>query len=246
MKNATAFILLLAALLAPPPRDARACSCIATSLGQQLEYADYAFAGTVLDVVMINGTSPDAYLVATIAVDQVWKGDVTATFQVRTPRSSASCGYTQFKVGERFVLFAYEVSDEAGQAGHAGLARTYSCGRNMKYSHAGEDLDKLGPGADPLPAEGHYGASGFSVDAPHPHPITSQTTLLLSVDRAQFVTVEVFDALGRRTNVLFDGALPAGAEQSLTFDAGDLPSGFYLIHARGESATEVRTVIIQR
>jgi len=240
MRNPTACILLLAALLAPAPRDARACSCIATSLGQQLEFADYAFAGTVLDLDTMNGTSPEAYLVATIAVDQVWKGDVTAEFKVGTPLSSAACGYTQFKVGEKFVLYAYGPSDEAGHA------RTSSCGRNMKYSNAGEDLARLGPGADPVPAEGHNGASGFSVDAPHPHPITSQATLLLSVDHAQFVTVEVFDALGRRVTTLFDGALPAGARQSLIFDAGDVPSGFYLIRARGRSATEVRTVVVHR
>ncbi len=243
MKTAIASVLLLAGL-SLLVRDAQACSCASVSLEEQLEYADYAFAGIVLDVDTIHSNSSlNAFLVATIKVEEVWKGDVPAEFEVWTRTSSASCGYNdpwaRFEIGEKFVLYAL---DPSGDIGHVW---THLCTRNAKYADAAEDLALLGKGSTPLPAEGHE-APGFSLDAPRPHPISYQATLSLTVDRAQHVTIEAFDALGRRVAVLFDGAVPAGAQQTLTFNADALPSGLYLIRTRGETATDVRTVVVRR
>lgn len=245
MRLSTTSFLILTGFLALSPVEGRACTCAAIPLEQQLAFADYAFAGTVVDVDTVDSNySMGAYLIATIAVNKVWKGDVGAEFEVWTRQSSASCGYNdpwaRFEIGEMFVLYAYDPSDFDDHI------TTNLCARNKKYSDAGADLDRLGPGSAPQPVDGHRGSPGFSLDEPHPQPITAQATVTLNVDVAQHVTVEVFDALGRRVAVLFDAAVSSDRQQILTFDAGDLPSGIYLLRTRGEKAVDVRTLIVQR
>ncbi len=244
MRIAIASALLLAGLNLLTLRDARACTCVAVTLEQQLEYADYAFAGLVLDVDTVRSNSSlKAFLIATIQVEEVWKGDVPATFEVWTRSRSASCGYNdpwaRFEVGEKFVLYAFGPSEDIDHVS------THLCTRNAKYADAGEDLERLGKGTAPLPTEGEK-AMGFSLDMPRPHPVESQAMMTLSVDHAQHLTVEAFDALGRRIALLFDGAVPADAQQTLTFNADALPSGLYLIRTRGPTATDVRTVVVRR
>src|SRR5690606_8962250 len=152
MKNIPTCILLIAATFAAAPRAAHACTCAVSSLEQQLAYADYVFAGTVADVDTIAGTtSLSAFLAATIEVEQVWKGDVPAVFEVWTLQSSAACGYNdpwaRFEIGEKFVLYALEPTE------HMPQVWTHLCTRNSKYADAAEDLALLGPGNAPLPTE---------------------------------------------------------------------------------------------
>jgi hypothetical protein len=243
MKTAIISIIIVASLNVLA-RDAQACSCAAITLEQQLAYADYAFAGMVVDVDTIHSNSSlSAFLIATIAVEKVWKGDVPAQFKVWTRSSSASCGYNdpwaRFEIGEKFVLYASDPSD--------GISGVYTnlCTRNAKYADAAEDLVRLGKASNPLPLDG-VDTQGFSLDIPHPHPIKSQAALVLSADRAQHVTVEAFDTLGRRVAVLFDGHVQADSNRELTFDADAVPPGLYLIRARGATASTVQSVVVRR
>lgn len=79
---------------------------------------------------------------------------------------------------------------------------------------------------------------------PHPNPVRGLTTLALQVTEPQHVTVEVFDALGRRVQTLYDGALPAGAAETLTLDAFVLPAGVYIVRATGEDFAATRRVTV--
>jgi hypothetical protein len=244
MKTAITSIIIIVASLSVLASDAQACSCAVITLEQQLAYADYAFAGTVVDVDTIySNSSLSAFLIATVAVEEVWKGDVPAQFKVWTRSSSASCGYNdpwaRFEIGEKFVLYANEPSDDIEHV------YTTLCTRNATYADAGEDLVRLGKASTPLPVDG-ADAQGFSLDIPHPHPIKSQAALVLSADRAQHVTVEAFDTLGRRVAVLFDGHVQADSNRELTFDADAVPPGLYLIRARGATASTVQSVVVRR
>lgn len=77
---------------------ARACSCAQMSPTEALDLADAAFVGRLADVAHGGFSSegdpsfqPAASLF-TFEVDQVVKGDLPATVEVRTPSSSAACG----------------------------------------------------------------------------------------------------------------------------------------------------------
>ena len=56
--------------------------------------------------------------------------------------------------------------------------------------------------------------------------------------------VEVYDALGRRVDALYEGLQEAEQPRTFTFDADDLPSGLYLIRAAGETFTASRLVTL--
>jgi len=86
----------------------------------------------------------------------------------------------------------------------------------------------------------------FAVSEPAPNPFRRATTLDLSVREEQNVTVEVYDALGRRVKVLYDGTLKANESRPLRFRGDDLTSGHYFIRIRGESFSTVRRAVLTK
>ena len=77
-----------------------------------------------------------------------------------------------------------------------------------------------------------------------PNPAHGAMTVTLLVPTAQSVTVEVFDAIGRRVATLHNGPAAAGP-LPLSLDASGLPSGVYVVRAAGEgvSLSERFTVV---
>jgi hypothetical protein len=64
------------------------------------------------------------------------------------------------------------------------------------------------------------------------------------VDIGQHVRVGVYDLLGRRVALLFEGVLEGGQRLRLTFDGGGLPSGVYLLRAEGERFADVQRITL--
>ena len=86
----------------------------------------------------------------------------------------------------------------------------------------------------------------LALSAAYPNPFRTSTALTLTVPTAQRVTVEVFDALGRSVATLFAGAVAAAEARPISLDAGALPSGLYVVRARGEGFTLTRRVTLLR
>ncbi|QXD14026.1 hypothetical protein GQ464_011210 [Rhodocaloribacter litoris] len=99
----------------------------------------------------------------------------------------------------------------------------------------------------------HEGATGreeasvagppVPLSAPHPNPFGTTTRFALTPPRTGYVTLDVFDGLGRHVGRLFAGALPAGTARSFTFDAASLPPGLYTIRATGPGYQASRRVV---
>ncbi len=84
-----------------------------------------------------------------------------------------------------------------------------------------------------------------TVGLPFPNPTRATATLSVRVPAPQRVVAEVFDALGRRVAVPFDGEVTlAGVDVRL--DAQRMPPGLYVVRVRGESFTETRRVTVVR
>lgn len=81
---------------------------------------------------------------------------------------------------------------------------------------------------------------GYRVTSAHPNPFFSSTRFTLEVDRSQQVRVEVYDMLGRLVKVLHDGLLAGGELHVFEFEAGQLPSGSYLVEVTGDSFSDVQ------
>jgi hypothetical protein len=60
----------------------------------------------------------------------------------------------------------------------------------------------------------------------YPNPFNPQTTIMFSLPRREYVTLKVFDGLGREVTTLFNGELDGG-RHTIVFDAKGLPSGVY-------------------
>ena len=108
--------------------------------------------------------------------------------------------------------------------------------------------DPLRPAlAVPLVAVVSERPEAFAVGAPFPNPGRGRITVPLAFpDAAEAVTVEVYDALGRRVAVLAqDAPFPAGFSD-LVWDAGAAPAGLYLVQARAPGGADVARVVVAR
>jgi hypothetical protein len=85
----------------------------------------------------------------------------------------------------------------------------------------------------------------YELTAPSPNPSKGEASVKLTVERAQNVRVEVFDLLGRRVSVVFDGRI--GAQQEERFTVGnDLNAGTYFVQVTGEGFEKSQKFVVVR
>ena len=101
------------------------------------------------------------------------------------------------------------------------------------------------PPAAAATANAEAGVAELSLDA-SPNPARGAMTLRYGVAEAGPVTLEVFDAMGRRVASLWDGTAEAG-EHRATWDTSALPAGVYLARLTSASgAVEMQRVTVVR
>jgi hypothetical protein len=86
---------------------------------------------------------------------------------------------------------------------------------------------------------------GFRLSEPAPNPVRDRTSVTVTLDRPQDLTVGVFDVLGRRVASLHEGALTAGAHP-FTLDFSSLPAGVYVARATGDGSSAAVRVVVAR
>ena len=87
-------------------------------------------------------------------------------------------------------------------------------------------------------------AEAFVLEQAYPNPFNPSATVRFAVREAQKVRVELYDMLGRRVQVLFDGAPAAGQMQSVQIDGSRLASGTYLVHLKGRTFNQTQRVTL--
>ncbi|MEL7361070.1 MAG: T9SS type A sorting domain-containing protein, partial [Bacteroidota bacterium] len=87
--------------------------------------------------------------------------------------------------------------------------------------------------------------TAFALRGAYPNPFTSSTTIAFDLPAASDVTLEVYDATGRRVATLTDASLPAGTH-SMRWDAASAASGVYFVALRTDDARATRTVVLAR
>ena len=95
------------------------------------------------------------------------------------------------------------------------------------------------------PNEETTSATGFGLESVYPNPARSAAAVTFELDRAQAVTVAVYDLLGREVAVLARGQQPAG-HTTVGLDAASLPAGLYLVRLEGETASAVKKLVVVR
>ncbi|NQU06740.1 MAG: T9SS type A sorting domain-containing protein, partial [Calditrichaeota bacterium] len=75
----------------------------------------------------------------------------------------------------------------------------------------------------------------------YPNPFNSTTTITYSLPVASLVSLQLYDIAGRNIRTLFEGNRQAGVH-TVNLDAGEMPSGIYLIKLEGSGQVMLRKV----
>ncbi|MCI0450179.1 MAG: choice-of-anchor B family protein [Chlorobi bacterium] len=85
--------------------------------------------------------------------------------------------------------------------------------------------------------------SAFSLKQNYPNPFNPSTTIEYSIPRNSFVTIRVFDALGKQVGLIADEFKYAG-NYKINYDAGKLASGIYYYSIIADGYKETRKMIL--
>jgi photosystem II stability/assembly factor-like uncharacterized protein len=85
----------------------------------------------------------------------------------------------------------------------------------------------------------------FALEQNYPNPFNPSTTISFALPSRSFVSLKVFDALGRTVGVLFSEELPAGM-YSPQWDATDLATGMYFCRLQTGSYIETKKLVLLR
>jgi hypothetical protein len=85
----------------------------------------------------------------------------------------------------------------------------------------------------------------FALEQNYPNPFNPSTSIRFQLAEQGWVTLAVYDLLGREIAVLVDGQKPAGI-YAVEFDARTLASGMYVYRLSAGSFTQARKMMLVR
>ncbi len=85
--------------------------------------------------------------------------------------------------------------------------------------------------------------AAFALAHNFPNPFQTATTISFTLNRADFVTLDIYDLLGRKVSTLIADELPVGTHTAV-WESGDLPDGLYV--GRLQAGTQRRTIKLLR
>jgi hypothetical protein len=83
----------------------------------------------------------------------------------------------------------------------------------------------------------------FSLKQNYPNPFNPVTTIGYQIPKQSYVTLKVFDLLGREVATLVNSVEQAG-NKSVNFIAGNLESGVYYYRLQAGNYTETRKLVL--
>ena len=87
---------------------------------------------------------------------------------------------------------------------------------------------------------------GFTVRAPYPNPFTNETVFEVQAPaQAGFARMSIYNLLGQRVGVPFEGVLNPGTN-TIVFRAASLPAGVYLYRFEGDTVSHAGTMVLIR
>jgi len=83
----------------------------------------------------------------------------------------------------------------------------------------------------------------FGLDQNFPNPFNPSTTIHYKLPRDTFVTLQVFDVVGRLVKTLVNGNQASGRHE-VTFDAGNLSSAVYICRLQAGDCQIARKMVL--
>jgi hypothetical protein len=140
IRRLLALLLLVCCGIVVTGGPASACPHIDTSPAALVKDATAVFTGTISETTQVG---PGIHY--TVAVDEVYKGDVDEQATLITPRDARACGEPNLEEGRPYVFFAASDGGDL-RLGQSGAARATD-------ARVAQVERLLGPGTSPTPPE---------------------------------------------------------------------------------------------
>ncbi len=85
----------------------------------------------------------------------------------------------------------------------------------------------------------------IALGANYPNPFNPSTMIPFRLNDAAHVSIKVYDLIGRTVATLVDGSMPAG-EHTVSFDAGRLPTGMYLVRMEAAGIVQTQRITLMK
>ena len=118
--------------------------------------------------------------------------------------------------------------------------------RGLNRTDAQNDIGSVEAAASAVDGEDNPGATTLALLPTRPNPVRDLARVAFTVAEASPVRVELYNMLGQRVQVLFEGAMAAGAEQVVNVDASRLAAGVYVIRLESAGAQVTQRVTVVR
>jgi hypothetical protein len=87
--------------------------------------------------------------------------------------------------------------------------------------------------------------NNFALYQNFPNPFNPTTIINYSIPKSSFVTIKIYDALGREVNTLVDEEKSVG-NYSVKFEGSNLSSGIYFYQIKSANYIETKKMILLR
>ncbi|MFA6455779.1 MAG: T9SS type A sorting domain-containing protein [Bacteroidota bacterium] len=95
----------------------------------------------------------------------------------------------------------------------------------------------------PTTAGEKLSAPSFSLDQNYPNPFNSSTMIHFHLSAASWVTISVFDVLGRKETTLLNQQMDSG-DHDVLWDAQNTPSGVYYYRMSSEKYSQIKKMVV--
>ena len=118
--------------------------------------------------------------------------------------------------------------------------------RGFGRSVGQDDIGSVERGAMPVAEEGSATAGALALQPARPNPARGATTLAFTVAEAGDARIELYNLLGQRVQVVFEGPVSPDAEQTVRLDVSALAPGVYVARLQSGPTQSVQRVTVVR
>lgn len=152
--------------------------------------------------------------------------------------------YNSQNSGETWSITQYEGYAGTVQLHHLSLTGEQSAGLGCAVGENGTAIGfyRFLTGVQPQP---HTRAEAFELFQNYPNPFNPTTNIEFRIANREFVSLKVFDVLGKEVVTLTNELKEAGTH-SVQFEAGNLPSGVYFYRLTTGSFSATRKMLLMK
>jgi len=88
-----------------------------------------------------------------------------------------------------------------------------------------------------------HGPTSFTLSQNYPNPFNPTTTISYDIPKLSYVTLVVYDILGRQVEELVNGEKTSGSYQAV-FNASNLPSGVYFYRLQAGAYHDTKKLLL--